>query len=127
LELFGPTICTRWNGQDRKKKDDLIDHMVYLFDNTFNKKVVTKLVGENLKYTRAQYREKLKLDVKHEHPPMVPEKEWKALIVDAKENLFKKQGIHPRASQARYNTCHIISEICSFMFFFLVLINNFDI
>jgi hypothetical protein len=28
-------------------------------------------------------------------PPMVLEKEWKALIEDAKENLFKKQGRHP--------------------------------
>jgi hypothetical protein len=111
LELFGPTIRTRWNGQDSKKKDDLIDHMVNLFGNTFNKKVVTKLAGENLKYTRAQYRDKLQIDLKHERPPMVPEKEWKALIEDAKENLFKKQGRQPRAGQARYNTCHIISEI----------------
>jgi hypothetical protein len=92
LELFGPTIHTRWNGQDRKKKDDLIDHMVNLFDNTFNKKVVTKLADKNLKYTRAQYREKLKIDLKHERPPMVPKKEWKALIEDGKEKLFKKQG-----------------------------------
>jgi hypothetical protein len=90
LELFGPTICTWWNGQDRKKKYDLIDHMVNLFGNTFNKKVVTKLAGENLKYTRAQYREKLQLYLKHDYPPMVLEKEWKALIEDAKEKLFKK-------------------------------------
>ena len=90
--MFGPTIRTWWNGQDRKKKDDLIDHMVNLFVNNFNKKVVTKLVDENLKYTRAQYRDKLKIDLKHEHPLMVLEKEWKALIEDAKENLFKKQG-----------------------------------
>jgi hypothetical protein len=92
-------------------KDDLIDHMVNLFGNTFNKKVVTKLVEENLKYTRAQYREKLKLGLKHECPPMVLEKEWKALIEDENDNLFKRQGIYPRAGQARYNTCHIISEI----------------
>jgi hypothetical protein len=111
LEFFGPTIRTWWNGQDRKKKDYLIDHMVNLFDNTFNKKVVTKLVVENLKYIRAQYREKLQLDLKHEHPPVVLEKEWKALIEDAKENLFIKQGRHPQVGQARYKTCHIISEI----------------
>jgi hypothetical protein len=42
---------------------------------------------------------------------MVPEKEWKALIEDEKENLFKKQGQKPRYGQARYNTCDIISEI----------------
>jgi hypothetical protein len=53
LELFGPTIRTWWNGQDSKKKDDLIYHMVNLFGNTFGKKVVTKLAGENLKYTKA--------------------------------------------------------------------------
>ena len=45
--------------------------MVNLFDNTFNKKVVAKLADENLKYTRAQYRDKLQLDLKNEHPPMV--------------------------------------------------------
>jgi hypothetical protein len=94
-----------------KKKDDLIDHMVNLFGNTFNKKVVSKLVGENLKYTRAQYRDKLQIDLKHERPPMVSEKEWKAIIEDAKENLFKKEGLQPRYGQARYNTYHIISEI----------------
>jgi hypothetical protein len=127
LELFGPTIRIGWNGQDSKKKDDLINHRVYFFDNTFNKKVVTKLSSKNLKYTRAQYREKLQLDLKHGSPPMVLEKEWKALIEDAKENLFKKQGRHPRVGQARYNTCHIISEICSFVFFFLVLSSNSNI
>jgi hypothetical protein len=66
--------------------------MVNLFSNTFNKKVVTKLANKNLKYTRAQYRDKLQIDLKHEHPPMVYEKEWKALIEDTNENLFKKQG-----------------------------------
>jgi hypothetical protein len=95
LELFGPTIRTRWNGQDSKKKDDLINHMVNLFGNTFNKKVVSKLDGENLKYTRAQYRDKLQIYLKHKRPPMVSEKEWKALIEGEKENLFKKQGRQP--------------------------------
>jgi len=101
--------------------------MVNLFSNTFNKKVVAKLADENLKYTRAQYRDKLQLDLKHERPPMVPEKEWKALIEDAKENLLKRQGKQPRPRKARYNTYHLFSEICSFIFFFFVLSNNFDI
>jgi hypothetical protein len=82
--MFGPAILTRWNGKDSKKKDDLIDHMVNLFDNTFNKKVVTKLADKNLKYTRAQYRDKLQIELKHACPPMVSEKEWKALIEDEK-------------------------------------------
>jgi GTP-dependent phosphoenolpyruvate carboxykinase len=69
---LAPPFAHWWNGQDRKKKDDLIDHMVNLFDNTFNKKVVTKLADKNLKYTRAQYRDKLQIDLKNERPPMVP-------------------------------------------------------
>jgi hypothetical protein len=69
--------------------------MVNLFGNTFNKKVVTKLASENLKYTRAQYRDKLQIDLKNKRPPMVSEKEWKALIDDEKENLFKKKGRQP--------------------------------
>jgi hypothetical protein len=104
LDLFGPTICTWWNGQDRKKKDELIYHMVNLFDNTFNKKVVTKLANENL--TRAQYREKLRLYLKNECSPMVLEKEWKTLIEDAKENfLKKKEDIHELVKKS---TTHVI-------------------
>ena len=118
LELFGPTIHTQWNSQDSAKRDVLIDHMVNLFGNTFNKKVVAKLADENLKYTRAQYRDNLQLDLKHEHPPKVVEKEWKALIEDAKENLLKRQGKQPRLGKARYNTYHLFSEICSFFFLF---------
>jgi len=117
LEFFGPTILTRWNSQDSAKRDVLINHMVNLFGNTFNKKVVAKLADENLKYTRAQYRDKLQLDLKHECLPMVLEKEWKALIEDAKENLLKRQGKQPWPRKARYNTYHLFSEICSFIFF----------
>ena len=101
--------------------------MVNVFGNTFNKKVVAKLVSENLKYTRAQYRDKLQLDLKHESPPMVLDKEWKALIEDAKDNLLKIQGKQPRPRKARYNTYHLFSEICSFIFFFFVLSKNSDI
>ena len=101
--------------------------MVNLFGNTFNKKVVAKLVGENLKYTKARYRDKLKLDLKHERPPMVLEKEWKELIQDAKENLLKRQGKQPNPRKARHNTYHLFSEICSFIFFFFVLSKNSDI
>jgi hypothetical protein len=90
--IFGPTIHTRWNGQDRNLKDELISHMVNLFGNTFNKKVITHLVGKSLKYTKAHYRKRLEENLKYECPPMVWEKEWKALIKDAKENFLKRQG-----------------------------------
>ena len=75
--------------------------MVKLFGDTFNKKVVIKLAGENLKYTRAQYREKLQIDLKHERPHMVSEKEWKELMEDEKENLLKRQGKQPRPGKER--------------------------
>ena len=127
LYLFGPTIHTQWNRKDSANRDVLIDHMVNLFGNTFNQKVVAKFARENLKYTRAQYRDKLQLDLNHEHPPMVPKKEWKALIEDAKENLLKRQGKQPWPRKARYNTYHLFSEICSFIIFFFVLSKNSDI
>lgn len=75
------------------------------------------LGGENLKYTRAQYREKLQIDLKHEHPPMVSEKEWKALMEGAKENLLKRKGKQPWPGKARYNTYHIFIEIRSILLF----------
>ena len=93
--MFGPTIRARWNGQDSNLKDELIRHMVNLFGNTFNKKVVTHSAGESLKYTKAQYRKRLEENLKYEHPPMVWEKEWKALIKDEKENFLKRQGKKP--------------------------------
>ena len=80
--------------------------MVNLFDNTFNKKVVTKLADENLKYIGTQYRDKLQLDLKHECPPMGPEKEWKEFIADAKENLLKRQG--KQHGPENQGTTHII-------------------
>ena len=49
--------------------------MIYLFGDTFNKKVVLKLAGDGLKYTRAQYQGKLVDNPKHERPPMVPKQE----------------------------------------------------
>ena len=58
---------------------------------------------------------------------MVPEKEWKALIEDSKENLLKRQGKQPWPGKARYNTYHLFSEICSFIFVFFVLGKNSDI
>jgi hypothetical protein len=117
LELFGPTIRTRWNVQNKNLKDELISHMVKLFGNIFNKNVVTQLAGESLKYTRSQYRQRLEENLKYEHPPMVLEKEWKALIEDAKDNFLKRQGKQPRPGKAMYDTYHIFSEICSIFFF----------
>jgi hypothetical protein len=76
----------------------------------FNNKVVTKLANENLKYTRAQYREKLQLDLKHERPPMISEKEWKALIEYAM--LAANPFFSRLLSKAAYTPCGILINLC---------------
>jgi len=101
LDIFGPTIRTRWNGQEINLKDELISHMVKLFGNTFNKKLVSWLAGESLKYNRAQYRKILEDNLKYERTPMVSDKEWKEMIEDAKEVFLKRQGKEPRPGKAR--------------------------
>ena len=107
LEIFGSTIHTRWNAQNDKLKDDLMNHMVNLFGDTFNRKCVTRAAGLNLKYVRAYYRDNLQNNHKYEHPSMVPEKEWKALIEDAKEKALQKHGKTRTSSSRRYGTYHI--------------------
>ena len=62
LDIFGPTIRTRWNAQNDKLKDYLMNHMVNLFGDTFNKKGVTAIAGLNLKYVRAYYRDNLQFN-----------------------------------------------------------------
>ena len=67
----------------------MMNHMVNLFDDTFNKKGVTAAVGLNLKYARADCRDNLQTNPKYECPSMVPEKEWKVLMDDAKDNALR--------------------------------------
>ena len=67
-----------------------MNHMVNLFGDTFNKKGVTATAGLNLKQFRAYYRDNLQINTKYVHPLMVPEKEWKELIDDAKEKALRK-------------------------------------
>ena len=107
LEIFGPTIHTRWNSQNEKFKDDLMNHMVNLFGETFNKKGVIATAGLNLKYVREDYRYNLQINHKYEHPTMVLNKEWKVLIEDAKEIKLRKQGKTKLISSSRYGTYHI--------------------
>lgn len=90
MDIFGPTIRTWWNAQNDKLKDDVMNHMVILFGETFSKKGVTTAAGLNLKYVRADYRDNLQINHKYECPPMVPNKDWKALIKDAKEKALRK-------------------------------------
>ena len=91
--------------------------MVNLFGDTFNKKGVPAAASLNLKYVRADYRDNLQINTKYEHPPMVLEKDWKALMDDAKEKELRKQGKTRAIDSGRYVTYHIFNEKCSIFFF----------
>lgn len=79
LEIFGPAIHARWKSQSSMLKDDLMN---------FNKIGVTSKACLYLKYLRDQYRVHLKINPKYERPPTIPEREWKALVEDAKEKAL---------------------------------------
>ena len=75
----------RWNFHNSNLKKELMDYLEGLFGiDTFNKKSVTSAAGEYLKYTRDVYRKNLAVNHRYELPPSIPEREWKALIDDAK-------------------------------------------
>jgi hypothetical protein len=70
-----------------------MDYLEGLFGvDTFNTKEVTSAVGEYLKYTRDVYRQSLEKNPRYEHPPSIPEREWKEIIDDAKEEILRKSG-----------------------------------
>ena len=70
-----------------------MDYLEGLFGvDMFNKKEVTSAAGEYLKYMRNVYRRSLARNPRYEHPPSIPEREWKAIIDDAKEKILRKSG-----------------------------------
>ena len=95
LEIFGLTIQVRWNRQDSKLKILLISRLVGEFGDSFNKTKVLKRTGRHLKHVREAYRNKLVQDPKCERPLVVPEREWKEIILDARELAMKSQGKKP--------------------------------
>ena len=46
--------------------------------------------GWILKYTQDVYRQILAINPRYECPPSIPEREWKEIIDDAKENILSK-------------------------------------
>ncbi|XP_057868689.1 uncharacterized protein LOC131075808 [Cryptomeria japonica] len=102
LQIFGPTIRKRWNDQEKRLKDELTNQMVEWFENdTFDKTKLLDKGGTYLKYVRDQYRTHLKRNLKYERPPMIPEREWKDLILDAKERIERKKGNTPLDARRR--------------------------
>ena len=70
-----------------------MDYLEGLFGvDTFNKKAFTSATGEYLKYTQDVYRQILAGNPRYECPPLIIEREWKAIIDDEKEKILKKLG-----------------------------------
>ena len=70
--------------------------LVCLFsEGTFNKSRVALKEGLYLRYLWDQYRVHLQKNHHYDHPPMIPEVEWKGLMVDANEKKLQKQGKTP--------------------------------
>ena len=103
LEIFGPTIYARWNAQSVELKDDLTNHLVNIFSDTFDKKEVTSTTGTYLKYMWGQFSVHLQKKTRYEHPMMIPEREWKDLIDYSKEKTDEKEVKTP-PGPGRYTT-----------------------
>ena len=77
-----------------------MDYLEILFGvDTFNKTLATAGAGQYLKYTQEIYRKHLKKNDRYEHPLMILEREWKAIIEDAKENKLTDEGKRPSRSR----------------------------
>ena len=101
MEIFGPTICTRWDRQTRNLKDEMTNRLVGIFGNeTFDVAKVLNKVGKHMNIVRDQYRVHLEKNPRYECPPMLPSMEWKALVEDGKEKGVIKEGkIPPRTGR----------------------------
>ena len=96
MVIFGPTIRTGWNSQNSNLKKELLDYREALFGvGTFDRKAVAQVAVKYLKYTKDTYRTQLQFNPRYEHPLIVPESEWRALIRDGKEKMAKKEGKMP--------------------------------
>ena len=92
LDIFGPTIRTRWDKQEKALKDELTNYLVGLFGiDTFDTTKVLKNVVQHMKIVRDQYRVHLENNPRYECPPMIPSREWKSLVEYGKEKMLSLQ------------------------------------
>ena len=93
MEIFGPTIRTRWDKQTKTLKDELINRLVVMFDSeTFNRAEVLKKVGQHMQIVMDQFRVHIERNPRYELPPMISTREWKALVDNGKERDLIKEG-----------------------------------
>ena len=83
----------RGNDRSSKLNYELVNYLVDLFNDTFNKRGVTTKPGAYLKYVKDKYRVHIQKNLnRYECPPMIPKREWKALLDYAKQKTLKKEG-----------------------------------
>jgi hypothetical protein len=96
LEIFGPTIHIGWDKQIKNLKDELINRLIGLFGvETFNRVEVLNKFDQHMKIVRDQYKVHLETNPRYEFPPMIPVREWKALLDDGRERALRKHAKLP--------------------------------
>jgi len=71
-------------------KKDIIDHLVVLFGDPFNKIGVISLASTYLKYVKDEYKVHLQTNPSYECPPMILKSELNNLLEDANEKKMIK-------------------------------------
>ena len=96
LEIFQPTIRKRWVGHTQNLKDELTNQLVGMFGkDTFDTMKVLNKVGQHMNIVQDQYRVHLENNPSYERSPMIPSREWKALVEYGKEKGLRKAGNIP--------------------------------
>ena len=118
MEIFGPTIYTRWDKQTKNLKDDLINRLVGMFDcETFNRAEFLRKDGQHMKIVMDQFRVHLERNPRYEHLPIFPTREWKSLVENGNERDLRKEGKLPSGT-GRYAICTFNNVIIN-----LIIIN----
>ena len=87
LEIFGPTIHTRWERQPKSLKDELTNQLIGLFrKDTFDTSKVLKKVGQHLNIVQDKYRVHLE-----KNPRYVPFDD-SITGVESPSEIWKREG-----------------------------------
>jgi hypothetical protein len=93
---LGPPFSQGGINKEIFLKDELINRLIGLFGvETFNRAEVLKKANQHMNIVRYQYRVHLKMNPRYELPPIIPLREWKSLLDDARERSLRKHGKIP--------------------------------
>ena len=81
LEIFGPTISTRWDKQTKNLKYELTNRLVVMFSSeTFNRVEVLKKDGRHMNIVRDQFRVHIERKPRYDLLPMILAREGISLV-----------------------------------------------